>query len=374
MSIFDRRPQLRWAVPVAAGALIVAGTLAGTVAASADSGLPPRTAEELLVALQAPRATAVSGTVVTTADLGLPELPAMGHGSTTDPTALISGSHTLRVWFDGRERTRVAMIGSAQEYDVVRDAGDVWTWSSSGAAADHYVLPKHDPQSAPDPAASGIALPSTPQEAAALVLKQLDGTTAVTTSGVSKVAGRSVYELILTPKQSGTLVARVVVAMDAETSVPLRVQVFSTQLQDPAYEVGFTSVDFSQPDPSIFAFTPPPGATVTDHAAPSDPSVSSEPMVAPEGMGQPTVIGTGWSQVVIATLPADMASGLADGSQDGSAAQAMTLLQSLPVSSGAWGTGRILNGTLFSAILTDDGRVAIGAVAPEALGAALAAQ
>jgi hypothetical protein len=52
----------------------------------------------------------------------------------------------------------------------------------------------------------------------------------------------------------------------------------------------------------------------------------------------------------------------------------MTLLQSLPVSSGAWGTGRILNGTLFSAILTDDGRVAIGAVAPEALGAALAAQ
>jgi hypothetical protein len=30
--------------------------------------------------------------------------------------------------------------------------------------------------------------------------------------------------------------------------------------------------------------------------------------------------------------------------------------------------------TLFSAILTDDGRVAVGAVSPEALGAALAAQ
>ena len=34
----------------------------------------------------------------------------------------------------------------------------------------------------------------------------------------------------------------------------------------------------------------------------------------------------------------------------------------------------MLRGTLFSAILTDDGRVAVGAVSPEALGAALAAQ
>ncbi len=34
----------------------------------------------------------------------------------------------------------------------------------------------------------------------------------------------------------------------------------------------------------------------------------------------------------------------------------------------------MLRGTLFSAILTDDGRIALGAVSPEALGAVLAAQ
>ena len=33
-------------------ALILAGTAAGTVMASADAGLPPRTAQELLVDLQ----------------------------------------------------------------------------------------------------------------------------------------------------------------------------------------------------------------------------------------------------------------------------------------------------------------------------------
>ncbi len=53
---------------------------------------------------------------------------------------------------------------------------------------------------------------------------------------------------------------------------------------------------------------------------------------------------------------------------------AAALLESLPRVSGEWGTGRVLSGTLVSAILTDDGRVAIGAVTPETLGAALAAQ
>ena len=53
---------------------------------------------------------------------------------------------------------------------------------------------------------------------------------------------------------------------------------------------------------------------------------------------------------------------------------AAALLESLPRISGEWGTGRVLSGTLVSAILTDDGRLAIGAVAPEALASALAAQ
>jgi len=41
--------------------------------------------------------------------------------------------------------------------------------------------------------------------------------------------------------------------------------------------------------------------------------------------------------------------------------------------SGTWGTGHLLEGTVFSAVLTDDGRLAIGAVAPSALYDALSA-
>jgi hypothetical protein len=189
-----------------------------------------------------------------------------------------------------------------------------------------------------------------------------------------------VYELVLTPKQSDTLIARVAIAVDAETSVPLRVQVFSTQLQDPAFEVGFTNVDFATPDASLFAFTPPPGATVTEHAAADHVAKPGDAAAPLDGAARPTVVGTGWSQVMVAAVPTDMGAAAPGDGQTGNSDttanndQVMAMLQALPTTTGAWGTGRVLNGTLFSAILTDDGRIAIGAVTPETVGAALAAQ
>jgi hypothetical protein len=50
------------------------------------------------------------------------------------------------------------------------------------------------------------------------------------------------------------------------------------------------------------------------------------------------------------------------------------MLQALPKVSGPWGSGRLLSGSLFSVVLTDDGRYAVGAVAPQALYKALAAR
>jgi len=184
-----------------------------------------------------------------------------------------------------------------------------------------------------------------------------------------------VYELTLTPKQADTLVARVVIATDAETRVPLRVQVFSTEIPDPAFEVAFTSVDFAKPDADVFAFTPPPGADVTEHSAADGDRPMAYSGSKPDPAKQPTIVGEGWSQVVVVPVPA---SGMADLTAAGEdlpagAGDALALLQALPRTSGDWGTGSVLSGTLFSAIMTDDGRIAIGAVTPEALGAALAA-
>jgi outer membrane lipoprotein-sorting protein len=307
----------------------------------------------------------------------------------TGPMALASGENTLRVWTDGPDQQRLAMIDRSAETTVVRNGQEAWVWSSADATADRYVLPGRDGPKGPGLDGSelppGVELPSTPQEAAAMALEAIDPSTEVTTSGVGTVAGRDAYELVLTPRDDQTLVARVTLSMDAETNVPLRVRVHSTAMPDPAFEVGFTSVDYSTPDPSLFEFTPPPGATVTEHD-PADMAALEESSgaEADRPSAEPTVVGEGWSSVVIMDLPTD---GLADLAQegtreqsdgrmggDGGAGTALALIEALPAESGAWGTGRVLRGTLFSVILTDDGRVALGAVSPEALGAALAAQ
>jgi hypothetical protein len=74
------------------------------------------------------------------------------------------------------------------------------------------------------------------------------------------------------------------------------------------------------------------------------------------------VVGSGWTTVLVTRVP----SGALKGS--GSMGE---VLGALPKVSGSWGSGRVLRGTLFSAVLTDDGRVAVGAVSPERLYTAL---
>lgn len=351
--MFDRRPALRWLVPGATVAVIAAGALVGTASVSADAGLEPLTPAQLLVAAQQAPSPALSGTVEVTTDLGLPAIPRGMAPAGTDPTALISGTNTVRVWTDGSERSRLAILGEGEEYDVVRNGDEVWTWSSTDSTATRHQLPA---RTAPTELPAG--LPSTPQEAADLVLGTLDDTTDVSVAGVASVAGRPVYELILTPRDPNTRVARVALAIDAETKTPLRVQVFSTQTTDPAIEVGFTSVDFGTPDPAVFDFTPPSDATVVEH----DATTKSAPDASALGLEKPTMVGSGWSRIAVGQLPADALSG-----------DAGMLLTTLPTVSGTWGSGHVLNGTLFSAVITDDGRVAIGSVDPQALTAALAA-
>ena len=207
--------------------------------------------------------------------------------------------------------------------------------------------------------------------------------TAITTSGTASVAGRSAYELVLTPKDKATLVRSVRIAIDSQEHVPLRVQVYSTKLTNPAFEVGFTAVDFAKPDARQFEFTPPAGTTVTEsedlippkdaassNATPAKPS----PGAMPQMKGAPTVVGSGWSTVMVAPLDLPLAQNDADGTAPEGAAQLSGILKALPRTTGTWGSGHILQGTLFSLVLTDDGRVAVGAVEPDQLYDALAAK
>ena len=372
MAFFERRPALRWLVPLLAALLLTAG-VSGVTALSASAGdkLEPRTASQLLVDVQKAQVKSLSGTIVQNADLGLPSLPGMGGTGSSDMTSLLSGSHTLRVWYAGPEKVRVALLGSLGESDVVRNGADLWTWSSKDKAATHRTLAAHSEKS---PDVSSVS-PLTPQAAADQALAAIDPSTKVSTSGTSTVAGRPAYELLLQPRDSSSLVESVRIAVDGETQVPTRVQVFAKNLTKPALEVAFTSFDPTAPSDSVFSFNPPPGTEVTESSTAngdasrsgSDTGATASP--AKPSTSKPQITGSGWASVLVTKVP-DMTAGTG-GQKSGSAGSLAQVLRSLPTVKGAWGSGHLLQGTLFSAVLTDDGRLAVGAVSPDVLYAAL---
>jgi len=378
MTPLDRRPALRWLVPAAVAVVLVGGGSAiGAISAAARGGLPHRTAAQLLVDVQNARLDGLSGTIAQSSDLGLPALPGMGSGS-SDMTSLVSGSHTLRLWYAGPEHVRLALLGTLGESDLVRNGTDLWTWSSSGRSATHRTLPAGEKKSAPAQLPTVGAM--TPQQAADAALKAITPSTKVSTDGTAMVAGRSAYELVLQPRDAHSLVDSVRIAVDGRTHVPTRVQVLAKGGSGPAFEIGFTAFDPTTPSMAVFRFNPPPGTTLTqgttaipgsrthrDHGSDA-PSTQGTPSTStPKGpaTAAPKVVGTGWTSVMVATLPAGSLSGSSTSVQGLGSLQ--SLLEKLPKASGSWGSGHVLRGTVFSAVLTDDGRVAVGAVAPQML-------
>ena len=228
-------------------------------------------------------------------------------------------------------------------------------------------------------------IPVDPQQAAQTALALIGKTTTVTVDNSAVVAGRAAYELILSPKGDGSLISSVRIAVDGTTHVPLRVEVDSAKTTLPAFSVGFTSVDFGTPDDAEFNFTPPPGTTVN-----GDDTAAAGVLHGLPNLAEPTVVGSGWTSVVVADqspagatpkpgpgpdvhlhavgAPAppvsptsasvhragtavrrSQASRLPVGGRRRQPGQhARPARRALPQESGAWGTGRVLTGTLFT--------------------------
>ncbi|MFF5181225.1 outer membrane lipoprotein carrier protein LolA [Micromonospora sp. NPDC000316] len=367
MSVLRSRPVLRWLVPAAAAVAVIGGGAAvGTLAAEAEPSLPPRTAAQLLVDLQTSRLEGLSGTVVQRADLGLPPLVGLAPGN--DLTTLLTGTHTLRVWYSGPDRQRVALLDTLGERDVIRNGRDLWTWESRGNTARHHTL--GDAATAGAPAIeAGPSMPATPQQAADLALGAIDPSTEVSVGRSATVAGRDAYELVLQPRDRDSLVHQLRIAIDAKQHVPLRFEVLAKGSDQPAFEVAFTQVDYRRPDADQFTFNPPPGVSVTEETG-ERPAAGRPDHTAPTGDPQVRTEGSGWTTVLVAHL--DEAAGKSSGATSAAtppagAPDVSKLLGGLPAVSGDWGSGRLFTSRLITVLLTDDGRVLAGAVTPERL-------
>ncbi|MHB1491629.1 MAG: LolA family protein, partial [Cellulomonas sp.] len=295
------RRWMSWVPAAVVPALVGVSGLIGAATAGAAVDLPNKSPAQVLAMVADCTVNALSGTVEQSSALGLPALPAgvqtgaSGAGATLD---LLTGSHTARVYLDGPSNVRVQVLEQLAERDVVRHGSDVWTYDSSDGAVTHLSIPTGT-------AGAHVTVPGevpTPADVAGRFLTAIDPSTQIGVGGDTRVAGRTAYDLVLTPRTADTLIGSVSIAVDSETGLPLRVQVLARGAAKPAFSVGFTSLSLATPPAGLFDFAPPAGATVHQQTLPDRAgkagSPSSAGTVAGSAATAPTVSGTGWSTVV----------------------------------------------------------------------------
>ncbi|MFE0649225.1 outer membrane lipoprotein carrier protein LolA [Streptomyces sp. NPDC059534] len=379
-----RRKASRYVVPVA-----VAGVAAATIglvpalAASGDPDLPAITAQQLIEKIAASDTQTLSGTFRISTDLGLPALGGLASGlgggsgsASADPseklTELVSGTHTLRVAADGPERQRLTLLDGSDEYSLIHNGDDVWAYDSKS----NEVFHEKGAAGAPE---ADKQLPSTPRELADEVLKAAGDTTSITVGGTAKVAGRDAYQLVIKPKQAGSTVESVKIAVDAANGTPLKFTLSSVEGGKPVVDAGFTKVDFARPAASDFTFKAPKGAKVTEGAAEKGLESGDDlPEGFEDGLGGlgkgfgglgdlaggsgPNVIGEGWTTI------ASFDTGAPAPGTDEAPKEIQGFLDSFGDKvTGKFGSGTVFKTKIVNALLTDDGKVYVGAVTKDAL-------
>ncbi|TDW28525.1 LolA family protein [Cryobacterium psychrophilum] len=369
--------SLKWLPAVIVPAVIVVGVITVPLQAGAAVDLPDKTPKQVLLMVSESTVTSFSGTVDQSSNLGLPDVdlggavspsPSAPGGTTADASSqavttaleLLTGSHTARIYADGPGNVRVQVLDRLAERDLISNGTDAWFYESDTNAVTHLAIPAHESATPEDKAAAVKEFApgdlGTPAALADRFLSDLDPSTTVSVGNDTRVAGRTVYDLVLTPTSTETLVRSVSIAVDSETGMPLRVTVQANGQNEPAFEVGFTKVDFSAPSADLFEFTPPANATVTEQAIPAAPGadhMTSDDGTKPLPGDLPVVTGTGWDAVM--ELPA------ASVPEELTASPLFTQFTTKVEG------GRTLSTSLVNILITTDGRILAGSVPIERL-------
>ena len=347
-------------------AVAAAGTVAGVAglvllaspagAGEAPPALPDISADDLVESVLSTELPALSGSVTLENNLGLPipGLPGSSEGG------------DIRVYTDGQGKHRVQVADDGGETTIVDDGKTVWVWDSGDRTVTKMPHGANG-EKAEKPLEGRLADPAT---AARELVDAMQADSTVDVDGTARVAGRPVYQLVLAPKPTErTLLREVRVSVDSETRVPLQIEVLANGQADPAVKAGFTEFTDGPQDAGLFQFTPPAGAKVTEE----DPREELRGK-APEDLFSEldlNTYGEGWDTVLTGTIPADalrMPTGGDDNGDDQRRGpegmdNPLELLGSLGKQvSGEFGTGYVIETKVGTALITEDGKVALGAV------------
>jgi outer membrane lipoprotein-sorting protein len=377
------KSAMRWLPAAIVPVVVVAGAFAVPAFADTSPSLPEKSAQQVLELIADSSDATYSGTLEQSSDFGLPDISALTGGSDSGDSGassaleLLTGTHTARVFVGGDTKTRLQVMDTLAERDVVRNGDDVWFYDSDANEAVHTNLAALKNSDGDDelwPDMESGEVPPTPAEIADHLLDSLDSSTDVAVSDTARVAGRTAYTLTLTPTSDTTLVDSIALSVDSETGLPLAVTVAAVDQDAAAFSVAFSDISFATPDASLFDFTPPATATVTEKNL--DPADHPESPASPDlaDAPEPTVIGEGWDSIVVLPAGADGALGDAaatNGDDTGAASSDPTaVLEQLTTEVPE---GRAFETSLVTVLFATDGRILAGAVPLEQLQAAATA-
>ena len=373
-------------------AVATSGVVAGVVglgilaipagANASPPALPEISAEALVQSVVTATVPALAGKVEATESLGLPV------------HLLPDGIAGATVATDGQGRLRASLPSRRSEKTIVADGTTLWIWDSATRSvtklpqgdragqqrADKQGTGGHTPDGADRPGEVAVDPATLAQDLVSTARQYSD----VRVDGTAEVAGRPAYQLVLTPKPTErTLLREVRVAVDAQARIPLRLEVLANGQAEPAVQIGFTEIDVAPQDPGTFTFTPPAGARVTEHA---DDAHGGPAAVAAGGLGQvmrkltTQTVGEGWDTVAVAKLPAEVGAvlGGGDGKDDNAGkpgrparsdrGDVLGMLRQFgtPVDT-PFGQAWVFRTKVGTAMVTADGRAAIGAVPEQVL-------
>src|SRR5918993_5948114 len=245
------------ALTVTLGFFLVAalGVGALTVGAGARDEPPERLTEKVLLSRvsAAPESAPPFRATVTVEQTLIPEglLGASEGGDTGD-----SGPRTARVWRGGPDRLRAELQGENGDRVLVRNGDRVSIYD--GASNTLEIAEK------PEAAASGAdGLPGASPEEIDELLAEIAPSSKLTTGAPVEVAGRWAYPLTLEPRdKSTTLVERAVALVDAETFVPLLLELYAEGRPEPVARYEARDFQVGPVPDARFEFETPPGATV----------------------------------------------------------------------------------------------------------------
>lgn len=386
----------RWLPAVVTPGLIAAVAFNPLQANAVD--LPDMTAEELMVMMQSAQSVEFSGTVLKTSNLGLPALElssilseseieqmrektpeefadfvpeVLESNALTEAMELIAGEHRVRIYV-GETGMRAQILDPMAQRDLIASGNTIWVYDSREQTAMYAEIDeaaaeakKNEAMVEIDAYAAEIGLDLTnPQAVAEYAMAQVGDNADITVGTDHYVAGRTAYQIIVTPNSDVSLIASIVISVDSEFGMPLAVTVNSNVQVEPAMEIGFESISFADQDESLFSFTPPAGSTVTNLNELEVPEKDMEIFMTEEEMAEleakaaeqpkPEVIGEGWDMVV--HMPADDSAEL-DMLSSGLFAELMTEVDG----------GKFLTTPVMNVLVTDSGDVYAGAVTVEHL-------